>query len=209
MTSRRPTPAGVSTARRLAGAGARVLVDLPSDGEKVAAELGEGAVFARPTSPTRPRSRQPRRDQPGLLVVNCAGIATPGRRRRGVIERVVRSTWSARSTRARLAAARIAAADPVGEERGQPQLPTRVRRRLRRTDRQAAYSASKAGIAGRPCRSPANSPRSYLGRVDWPGIFATPMPGLPGGGRTPSARDGSHTRADWWSEEFAAWSSRS
>src|SRR6185295_3787175 len=76
---------GLATAKRLADVGARVvLVDLPSsDGEKVAAELGERAVFAPAdvTDEAAVTAALDAADGLGTLrvVVNCAGIATPGK----------------------------------------------------------------------------------------------------------------------------------
>jgi NAD(P)-dependent dehydrogenase (short-subunit alcohol dehydrogenase family) len=151
---------GLATAHRLVGAGARVvLVDLPgSEGEKVAAGLGEGAAFAPAdvTDESAVTAALDAADALGTLrvVVNCAGIATPGKvlGRGGVLpletfERVVRVNLVGTFNVMRLAAARIAAADPVGEERGVIVCTASVAA-FEGQIGQAAYSSSKGGIVG-------------------------------------------------------------
>jgi len=76
---------GLATARRLVKAGAKaVLVDLPSsNGDEVAAGLDGAAVFAAAdvTDESAVRSALDAAGELGPLrvVVNCAGIGTPGR----------------------------------------------------------------------------------------------------------------------------------
>jgi NAD(P)-dependent dehydrogenase (short-subunit alcohol dehydrogenase family) len=184
---------GLATAQRLAAAGAGVVVlDLPgSDGEKVAAELGERAVFAPAdvTDEAAVTGALDAADGLGTLrvVVNCAGIATPGKvlGRGGVLpldvfERVVRVNLVGTFNVLRLAAARIAAADPVGEERGVIVCTASVAAFEGQVG-QAAYSASKAGVAGMTLPI-ARELASTLIRVVTiaPGLFATPLlAGLP------------------------------
>src|SRR5665213_3374173 len=76
---------GAATARRLHAAGASVvLVDLPASiGAELAAELGDRAVFAPADVTNEDQVRAAISAAAGLgtlrIVVNCAGIATPGK----------------------------------------------------------------------------------------------------------------------------------
>src|SRR5581483_12483063 len=76
---------GEATARRLAGDGARVVIlDLPaSRGEALAKELGEGVLFAAADVTSEDEVSAALDAAEGLspirVVVNCAGIGTPGR----------------------------------------------------------------------------------------------------------------------------------
>jgi NAD(P)-dependent dehydrogenase (short-subunit alcohol dehydrogenase family) len=172
----------------LTGAGARVvLVDLPgSEGEKVAVDLGEGAAFAPAdvTDESAVTAALDAADELGTLrvVVNCAGIATPGKvlGRGGVLplatfEHVVRVNLVGTFNVLRLAAARIAAADPLGEERGVIVCTASVAA-FEGQIGQAAYSASKAGIAGMTLPVARELASSLIRVVSIaPGIFATPM----------------------------------
>ena len=209
---------GLATARRLAGAGARVvLVDLPSsDGEKVAAELGDGAVFAPAdvTDEAAVTAALDAADGLGTLrvVVNCAGIATPGKvlGRGGVLaldafERVVRVNLVGTFNVLRLAAARIAAADPVGEERGVIVYTASVAA-FEGQIGQAAYSASKAGIAGMTLPVARELASSLIRVVSIaPGIFATPMlAGLPQEAQDSLGKQVPHPSRLGRPEEFAA-----
>jgi NAD(P)-dependent dehydrogenase (short-subunit alcohol dehydrogenase family) len=209
---------GLATARRLAGAGARVvLLDLPgSDGEKAAAELGEGAVFAPAdvTDEAAVTAALDAAEELGTLrvVVNCAGIATPGRvlGRGGVLpletfERVVRVNLVGTFNVLRLAAARIAAVDPLGEERGVIVCTASVAA-FEGQIGQAAYSASKAGIAGMTLPV-ARELASNLIRVVSiaPGIFATPLlAGLPQEAQDSLGKQVPHPSRLGRPEEFAA-----
>ncbi|HYY11948.1 MAG TPA: SDR family NAD(P)-dependent oxidoreductase, partial [Kineosporiaceae bacterium] len=173
--------------------GARVvLVDLPgSDGEQAAAGLGPGAVFAPAdvADEAAVGAALDAAEQLGTLriVVNCAGVATPGKvlGRGGVLgldvfERVVRVNLVGTFNVLRLAAARMAAAEPVGEERGVVVCTASVAA-FEGQIGQAAYSASKAGVAGMTLPI-ARELASSLVRVVTiaPGLFSTPMlAGLP------------------------------
>jgi NAD(P)-dependent dehydrogenase (short-subunit alcohol dehydrogenase family) len=209
---------GLATARRLAGAGARVvLVDLPSsDGEKAAADLGERAAFA-PADVTDESAVTTALDvAEGLgtlrVVVNCAGIATPGRvlGRGGVLpletfERVVRVNLVGTFNVLRLAAARIAAAEPVGEERGVIVCTASVAA-FEGQIGQAAYSASKAGIAGMTLPVARELASSLIRVVSIaPGIFATPMlAGLPQEAQDSLGKQVPHPSRLGRPEEYAA-----
>ena len=77
---------GLATARRLVEAGAQVvLLDLPSSsGEEAARRLGDGRRFAAADVDRRGRGARRRSTRAAALgplrvVVNCAGIGTPGR----------------------------------------------------------------------------------------------------------------------------------
>ena len=209
---------GLATAQRLAGAGARVvLVDLPSsDGEKVAAELGERAVFAPAdvTDETAVTAALDAADGLGTLrvVVNCAGIATPGKvlGRGGVLaldafERVVRVNLVGTFNVLRLGAARIAAADPAGEERGVIVCTASVAAFDGQIG-QAAYSASKAGVAGMTLPVARELASSLIRVVTIaPGLFATPLlAGLPQEAQDSLGKQVPHPSRLGRPEEFAA-----
>jgi NAD(P)-dependent dehydrogenase (short-subunit alcohol dehydrogenase family) len=153
---------GLATARSLHAAGASVVVaDLASsDGETVAKELGERAVF----SATDVTSEDDARDAVAVaahafgglhIVVNCAGVATPGRvvKRSGgpmalaQFEAVVRVNLIGTFNVSRLAAAHMARQEPVGEERGVI-VNTASIAAFEGQIGQTAYAASKAGIVG-------------------------------------------------------------
>ncbi len=182
---------GRATAGRLADAGARVVVlDLPSDaGEQAAQELG--AVFA-PADVTDQDAVQRAVDTaaglaPLRIVVNCAGIATPGRviGKRGVLPleefaRVVSVNLIGTFNVVRLAVERMVATEPAGEERGVI-VNTASVAAFDGQIGQAAYSASKGGVAGMTLPL-ARDLADKLIRVAAiaPGIFKTPMmAGLP------------------------------
>ena len=209
---------GLATARRLAAAGARVvLVDLPgSDGEQAAAGLGPGAVFAPAdvADEAAVGAALDAAEQLGTLriVVNCAGVATPGKvlGRGGVLgldvfERVVRVNLVGTFNVLRLAAARMAAAEPVGEERGVVVCTASVAA-FEGQIGQAAYSASKAGVAGMTLPI-ARELASSLVRVVTiaPGLFSTPMlAGLPQEAQDSLGRQVPHPSRLGRPEEYAA-----
>jgi NAD(P)-dependent dehydrogenase (short-subunit alcohol dehydrogenase family) len=209
---------GLATVRRLADAGARVVVlDLPgSDGEKVAADLGEHAVFA-PADVTDEAAVTAALDAaeglgPLRVVVNCAGIATPGKvlGRNGVLgldafERVVRVNLVGTFNVLRLAAARIAATEPVGEERGVI-VSTASVAAFEGQIGQAAYSASKAGIAGMTLPIARELASSLIRVVSIaPGLFATPLlAGLPQEAQDSLGKQVPHPSRLGRPEEFAA-----
>jgi NAD(P)-dependent dehydrogenase (short-subunit alcohol dehydrogenase family) len=209
---------GLATARRLTDAGARVvLVDLPgSDGEQAAAGLGPGAVFAPAdvADEAAVGAALDAAEQLGTLriVVNCAGVATPGKvlGRGGVLgldvfERVVRVNLVGTFNVLRLAAARMAAAEPVGEERGVVVCTASVAA-FEGQIGQAAYSASKAGVAGMTLPI-ARELASSLVRVVTiaPGLFSTPMlAGLPQEAQDSLGRQVPHPSRLGRPEEYAA-----
>jgi NAD(P)-dependent dehydrogenase (short-subunit alcohol dehydrogenase family) len=209
---------GLATGQRLAAAGARVVVvDLPgSEGEKAAATLGEGAVFA-PADVTDEAAVTAALDAAAGLgtlrvVVNCAGVATPGKvlGRGGVLaldafERVVRVNLVGTFNVLRLAAARIAAAEPLGEERGVIVCTASVAA-FEGQIGQAAYAASKAGVAGMTLPIARELAASLIRVVSVaPGLFATPMlAGLPQEAQDSLGRQVPHPSRLGRPEEFAA-----
>jgi NAD(P)-dependent dehydrogenase (short-subunit alcohol dehydrogenase family) len=182
---------GRATAQRLTEAGARVVVlDLPGEaGERAAQEIG--GVFAPADVADEEQVRQAvdraADEAPLRIVVNCAGIATPGRviGKRGVLPleeftRVVTVNLVGTFNVLRLAADRMATFDPVGEERGVI-VNTASVAAFDGQIGQAAYSASKSGVAGMTLPIARDLADKLIRVVAIaPGIFRTPMmAGLP------------------------------
>lgn len=179
---------GLATVRELHGAGAEVvIVDLPSSaGEAVAKELGEGAVFAAAdvTDGTQIGAALDKAESLGPLriAVNCAGIGSSVKTvgKRGVFPleefaKTINVNLIGTFNVIRLAAERIAQTDPVGEERGVIVNTASVAAFDGQVG-QAAYSASKAGIAGMTlpiARDLANLQVRVVTIA--PGLFRTPL----------------------------------
>ncbi len=190
---------GLATARRLVKAGAKaVLVDLPSSkGDEAAASLDGAALFAAAdvTDEAAVRSALDAAGELGPLrvVVNCAGIGTPGR----VLGRdgtaypldpfvtVIQVNLIGTFNVIRLAAERMAATEPVGEERGVIVNTASVAAYEGQTG-QAAYSASKGGIVGMTLPIARDLAQRQIRVVTIaPGLFDTPLlAGLPEEART-------------------------
>jgi NAD(P)-dependent dehydrogenase (short-subunit alcohol dehydrogenase family) len=208
---------GLAAARRLAAGGARVVVvDLPnSDGERAAKELGGGAVFA-PADVTDEAAVTGALDAadrlgPLRVVVSCAGIGTPGKvlGRDGVLpmtafERVVRVNLVGTFNVIRLAAERMARTEPSGEERGVIVCTASVAAFDGQIG-QAAYSASKAGVAGMTLPIARELASSWIRVVSIaPGLFDTPMlAGLPQEARDSLGHQVPHPARLGRPEEFA------
>jgi NAD(P)-dependent dehydrogenase (short-subunit alcohol dehydrogenase family) len=184
---------GRATAEKLAGAGAGVVIlDLPgSPGEEVAEKLGGAARFA-PGDVTDEAAVSAALDLAGELgplrvAVNCAGIGPAARvlGKKGVFPldlftKVVQVNLVGTFNVVRLAAERIAATEPVGEERGVI-VNTASAAAFDGQIGQAAYSASKGGVVGMTLPI-ARELAQHLVRVMTiaPGLFRTPMlAGLP------------------------------
>ncbi len=184
---------GRATAQALLADGARVvLADLPSSpGAATASELGEQARFV-PTDVTDEGSvaaaiASAAELGPLRVVVNCAGVGTPGRvvGRQGPMplaqfENVVRVNLVGTFNVIRLAAVEIAKTEPVDGERGVI-VNTASVAAFDGQIGQAAYSASKGGVVGMTLPI-ARELASSLIRVMTiaPGLFDTPMlAGLP------------------------------
>jgi NAD(P)-dependent dehydrogenase (short-subunit alcohol dehydrogenase family) len=199
---------GAATARRLFDAGASVvLIDLPSSaGEAFAAELngsgatagapGRTAVFA-PADVTNEAEVQAAVDTaaalgPLRIVVNCAGIATPGKvlGRDGVLpleafSRVIQVNLIGTFNVLRLAAAAIAETEPATTGLGGPErgviINTASVAAFDGQIGQPAYAASKGAVAAMTLPIARELARSLVRVVTIaPGIFETPMmAGLP------------------------------
>ena len=189
---------GAATARRLHAAGASVvLMDLPgSKGEEFAAELGERAVFV-PADVTVEDQVQAAVDRaaalgPLRILVNCAGVGTPGKvlGRDGVLpleafSKVVQINLIGTFNVIRLAAAAMAATEPVETELGGPErgviINTASVAAFDGQIGQPAYAASKGGVAAMTLPLARELARSLIRVVTIaPGIFETPMmAGLP------------------------------
>ncbi|MHA7223429.1 SDR family NAD(P)-dependent oxidoreductase [Arthrobacter sp. RHLT1-20] len=208
---------GAATARRLFDAGASVvLVDLPgSAGDAFAAGLNArgGSPVDAPGAgnPTEPANRavfvpadvtnedqvQAAVDAAAALgalriVVNCAGIATPGKvlGRDGVLpleafSRVIQINLVGTFNVIRLAAAAMVATEPVSTELGGPErgviINTASVAAFDGQIGQPAYAASKGAVAAMTLPIARELARSLIRVVTIaPGIFETPMmAGLP------------------------------
>ncbi|MGG5174537.1 SDR family NAD(P)-dependent oxidoreductase [Pseudarthrobacter sp. J1763] len=194
---------GAATAKRLYDAGATVvIVDLPpregspSLGQQSAEALGERAVFIA-ADVTNPEQVQAAVDAavglgPLRIVVNCAGVATPGKvlGREGVLpleqfRRVIEINLIGTFNVIRLAAEAMAATPVVstelgGEERGVI-INTASVAAFDGQIGQPAYSASKGAVAAMTLPIARELARSLMRVVTIaPGIFETPMlAGLP------------------------------
>ena len=170
---------GLATATALAAAGARVtILDLPTS---------RGAELPFTFAPGDVRSEsdvQAAVDAAGevRIVVNCAGVATPGRAvgKNGPLpladfERVVGINLVGTFNVVRLAAARMMQLDAIGEECGAIVTTASVAAFDGQIG-QAAYSASKGGVAAMTLPL-AREFAQHLIRVMTvaPGIFETPM----------------------------------
>ncbi|WP_458316919.1 3-hydroxyacyl-CoA dehydrogenase [Mycolicibacterium brisbanense] len=178
---------GLATTKRLLDAGASVVV-IDLKGEEVIAELGERARFVG-TDVTDEAGVTEALDVaeslgPVRINVNCAGIGNaiktlgkdgpfPLAGFRKVVEVNLIGTFNV----IRLAAQRIAATEPVGEERGVI-INTASVAAFDGQIGQAAYSASKGGVVGMTLPIARDLSRELI-RVCTiaPGLFKTPLLG--------------------------------
>jgi len=184
---------GLATAKALSGIGAKVVIaDLPSSrGEAAAGAMGSQVVFA-PTDVTDEGDVQSAVEvAAGLgglhIVVNCAGVATPGRvlSRKGPLPlaqftTVVTINLIGTFNVIRLAAELMVRADVVDGERGVI-VNTASVAAFDGQIGQAAYSASKGGVAGMtlPLARDLADKQIRVCTIA-PGTFETPMlAGLP------------------------------
>lgn len=179
---------GRATAQHLVEGGAKVvLADLDSSaGAKAARGLGERAVFAH-TDVTQEDSVEAALEASLALgelnvVINCAGIAAATRvvGKRGVhpldrFKKVLEVNLVGTFNVIRLAAARMAAASITSEERGVI-VNTASVAAFEGQIGQAAYAASKSGVAGMtlPLARDLAEHRIRVVTIA-PGIFHTPM----------------------------------
>ncbi len=185
---------GNATAARLVAAGAKVvLMDLPSSrGAEAAAELGDAARFV-PTDVTNEDQVSAALDVaaelgPIRIAVNCAGVADPGRviSGKGVVlplasfAKVVTINLIGTFNVIRLASERMAANEPADGDRGVI-INTASVAAFDGQVGQAAYAASKGGVAGMTlpiARDLADKQIRVMTIA--PGLFLTPMlQGLP------------------------------
>jgi NAD(P)-dependent dehydrogenase (short-subunit alcohol dehydrogenase family) len=181
---------GAATARRLAAAGANVVIsDVNTDaGARFARELGSRALFAGGdvTDETQvAKAIAAGREKFGALhgAVNCAGVA-PGERilgrsgphRLDSFRRAVDINLTGTFNVLRLAAQAMADNEPDGEGERGIIINTASVAAFEGQVGQAAYSASKAGVAG--LTLPAARELARLGirvMAIAPGVFETPM----------------------------------
>jgi NAD(P)-dependent dehydrogenase (short-subunit alcohol dehydrogenase family) len=184
---------GNATARALHERGARVvLLDLPISGGEVAAkEIGADAYFtaADVTSAGDVMSAMDFAASLGDVraVINCAGVGTPGKvlGKTGPLpladfERVIRINLLGTFNVLRLAAEKIAQAEPIDGERGVI-IDTASVAAFDGQIGQPAYAASKGGVAAMTLPIARELARHLIRVVTIaPGIFETPMlAGLP------------------------------
>ncbi len=199
---------GRATTEELLRAGASVMiVDLPaSDGETVAKELGDKTRFAGADVTNEQDVRAAVAtavDSFGGLhiAVNCAGVGFPGRvlTRDGAandlerFEFVVKVNLVGTFNVLRLAAEQMAKQEPEGEERGVI-VNTASIAAFDGQIGQAAYSASKGGVAGMTLPIARDLATKQIRCVTIaPGTFDTPMlAGLPQEAREALASDIPH-----------------
>ncbi|WP_151526512.1 SDR family NAD(P)-dependent oxidoreductase [Serinicoccus kebangsaanensis] len=182
---------GEQSARRLLEAGARVvLVDLPGGrGEELATDLGERVAFAPADVRDEEQVAAAVRKATDLgelrVVVNCAGVATPGRvlSRRGVHEleayrTVVEINLVGTFNVLRLAAEAMADNAPDVAEHGDRGVivMTASVAAFEGQIGQAAYASSKAGVAGLTLPAARDlADKGIRVMTIAPGVFETPM----------------------------------
>ena len=208
---------GQATARALAEAGAHVVIADLADGAATAEQIGQRAMFVQ-TDVTSTAAVTAALDRAGELgdlavVVNCAGIATPGR----VLDRddqpldveqfsrVIAVNLIGTFNVVRLGAQRMLRAPTQGEERGVI-VNTASVAAFEGQIGQAAYSASKGGVAAMTIALARDlASRQIRVTTIAPGIFSTPMmAGLPQKAQDSLARQIPHPRRLGRPEEYAA-----
>jgi NAD(P)-dependent dehydrogenase (short-subunit alcohol dehydrogenase family) len=207
---------GAATARRLAGAGMRVLVlDLQDDlGEQVAAEINGAYVQADVTNEEQVQAAVDAADEMGPVraLVNCAGIGAVGRTLSkegphdlGYFEKVIAINLVGTFNCIRLAAAAMVKAEPMEHNERGAIVNTASVAAFDGQIGQAAYSASKGGIVGMTL--PIARDLASLGiRVNTiaPGIIDTPLlAGLPEPARESLAQQVLHPKRLGTPEDFA------
>ena len=184
---------GRATTERLLAAGAQVvMVDLNAEaGQQAAAELGESAHFVTADVTNEEQVQAAGDTATGLgplrVVVNCAGVATPGKlvSRKGPLpletfQKVLGINIVGTVNVCRLAAAAMQDQEAVGEERGII-INTASVAAFDGQIGQIAYSASKGAVASVTLPMARELAASLIRVVTIaPGIFETPMmAGLP------------------------------
>ena len=185
---------GLATAHALAQAGARVtLLDLDEDKGTAAAATIEGGRFGRcdvadPAEVELRIAEAAACHGPARVLVACAGVATPGATLRkggsmplSEFEQVLRVNLTGTFNCVRLAAAAMRGLDPLDDGERGVVITTASIAAFEGQVGQAAYSASKGGIAAMTLPLAREFGR-YGIRVASisPGVFETPMTlGLP------------------------------
>ena len=180
---------GEATVRTLLSRGANVVIaDINRAGEALAEQLGPGAVFA-PTDVTSEADGEAAvakaRQHFGALhgLVTCAGVA-PSERIAGrsgphsleTFTRVVSINLVGTFNMLRLAAAAMMSNEPMADGERGVIVTTASAAAFEGQIGQAAYSASKAGVAGMTLPAARELARSGIRVVTIaPGIFETPM----------------------------------
>jgi NAD(P)-dependent dehydrogenase (short-subunit alcohol dehydrogenase family) len=208
---------GLATARHLIDLGARVgVIDLPTTTAKDAVDaLGPHAQFFSADVTDEAQLREAVDGAAGLgslrIAVSCAGVATPGRilGREGPLpldafRRVIDINLVGTFNLLRLAAAHMADNELVAGERGVIICTASVAAYEGQVG-QAAYAASKAGIAGLTlCAARDLADRQIRTLSIAPGIFETPMlASLPAVARESLATQMPHPSRLGRPEEFA------
>lgn len=209
---------GRATAQELIKAGARVvLLDLPGDAlDQVAADLGDRAVAGPADVRDEEAVSAVIATAAGLgtlrIVVNCAGVATPGRilGRQGVLpleefRTVIDINLVGTFNVMRLAAAAMQENEPLDGDRGVI-INTASVAAFEGQVGQAAYASSKGGVASLTI-SAARDLAQWGIRVMTiaPGIFETPMVrGLPEKAQESLAKQMPHPARLGLPEEYAA-----
>src|SRR5215207_9138725 len=189
---------GAATVRAVVAEGASALiVDLPSSSaSELAAELGERARFAAADvrDEDQVQSAVAAATQLGTLrvVVNCAGVATPGRviGKRGVLpletfRTVIDINLVGTFNVLRLAAAAMIDNEPLDGDRGLVIMTASVAAFDGQIG-QAAYAASKGGVASLTLTAARDlADKAIRVMTVAPGVMETPMmAGLPGDTKT-------------------------
>ena len=184
---------GEATARKLYAEGASVVIlDLPaSKGAEVAESLGDRAQFVAADVTDEAQVQAAIDAAAGLgtlrIVVNCAGVATPGRviSKRGVLpleafSKVVQINLIGTFNVLRLAAEKMVGNEPVDGDRGVITMTASIAAYDGQIG-QAAYASSKAGIVGLTLTAARDLADKGIRVVTIaPGTFETPMlAGLP------------------------------
>jgi NAD(P)-dependent dehydrogenase (short-subunit alcohol dehydrogenase family) len=185
---------GAATVRRVVAEGASALIiDLPSSsGSELAAELGDRVRFAVADvrDEDQVQAAVAAATEQGFLrvVVNCAGVATPGRviGKRGVLpletfRTVIDINLVGTFNVLRLAAAAMIDNEPIDGDRGLVIMTASVAAFDGQIG-QAAYAASKGGIVGLTLSAARDlADKAVRVMTIAPGVMETPMmAGLPG-----------------------------
>jgi NAD(P)-dependent dehydrogenase (short-subunit alcohol dehydrogenase family) len=181
---------GAATVESVVAAGARVLVvDLPDAVAALARQERVAGVAADVRDEDQVQTAVDRALELGTLrvVVNCAGVATPGRivGKRGILpladfQRVIDINLVGTFNVLRLAAAAMAANEPLDGDRGLVVMTASVAAYDGQIG-QAAYAASKGGIAALTITAARDlADRQIRVMTIAPGVMETPMmAGLP------------------------------